>query len=285
MSAKIIDGKQVAARCREELKQQVAALRARGIIPGLAVILVGEDPASQVYVRNKHRACEELGIHSEQYTLSADTDRQTLLDLITELNGREEIDGILVQLPLAGHLDEKEILSAIDPAKDVDSFHPQNVGRLVIGDYFFAPCTPSGILTLIDSAGVDLTGKECVVIGRSNIVGKPMALMLLHRNATVTVCHSKTRDLPSVTRRADVLISAVGKAGFVTADMVKPGAVVIDVGMNRNQAGKLCGDVDFESVSRVAGYLTPVPGGVGPMTITMLLRSTVLSAQNRRKKQ
>lgn len=285
MSAKIIDGKQVAARCREELKRQIAALRARGIIPGLAVILVGEDPASQVYVRNKHRACEELGIHSEQYTLSADTDRQTLLDLITELNGREEIDGILVQLPLPGHLDEKEILSAIDPAKDVDSFHPQNVGRLVIGDYFFAPCTPSGILTLIDSAGVDLTGKECVVIGRSNIVGKPMALMLLHRNATVTVCHSKTRDLPSVTRRADVLISAVGKAGFVTADMVKPGAVVIDVGMNRNQAGKLCGDVDFESVSRVAGYLTPVPGGVGPMTITMLLRSTVLSAQNRRKKQ
>ena len=285
MSAKIIDGKQVAARCREELKQQVAALRARGIIPGLAVILVGEDPASQVYVRNKHRACEELGIHSEQYTLPAETDRQTLLDLITELNGREEIDGILVQLPLPGHLDEKEILSAIDPAKDVDSFHPQNVGRLVIGDYFFAPCTPSGILTLIDSAGVDLTGKECVVIGRSNIVGKPMALMLLHRNATVTVCHSKTRDLPSVTRRADVLISAVGKAGFVTAGMVKPGAVVIDVGMNRNQAGKLCGDVDFESVSRVAGYLTPVPGGVGPMTITMLLRSTVLSAQNRRKKQ
>ena len=285
MSAKSIDGKQVAARCREELKQQVAALRARGIIPGLAVILVGEDPASQVYVRNKHRACEELGIHSEQYTLPADTDRQTLLDLIMELNGREEIDGILVQLPLPGHLDEKEILSAIDPAKDVDSFHPQNVGRLVIGDYFFAPCTPSGILTLIDSAGVDLTGKECVVIGRSNIVGKPMALMLLHRNATVTVCHSKTRDLPSVTRRADVLISAVGKAGFVTADMVKPGAVVIDVGMNRNQAGKLCGDVDFESVSRVAGYLTPVPGGVGPMTITMLLRSTVLSAQNRRKKQ
>ena len=285
MSAKIIDGKQVAARCREELKQQVAALRARGIIPGLAVILVGEDPASQVYVRNKHRACEELGIHSEQYTLSADTDRQTLLDLIMELNGREEIDGILVQLPLPGHLDEKEILSAIDPAKDVDSFHPQNVGRLVIGDYFFAPCTPSGILTLIDSAGVDLTGKECVVIGRSNIVGKPMALMLLHRNATVTVCHSKTRDLPSVTRRADVLISAVGKAGIVTADMVKPGAVVIDVGMNRNQAGKLCGDVDFESVSRVADYLTPVPGGVGPMTITMLLRSTVLSVQNRRKKQ
>ena len=285
MSAKIIDGKQVAARCREELKRQIAALRARGIIPGLAVILVGEDPASQVYVRNKHRACEELGIHSEQYTLPADTDRQTLLDLIMELNGREEIDGILVQLPLPGHLDEKEILSAIDPAKDVDSFHPQNVGRLVIGDYFFAPCTPSGILTLIDSAGVDLTGKECVVIGRSNIVGKPMALMLLHRNATVTVCHSKTRELPSVTRRADVLISAVGKAGFVTADMVKPGAVVIDVGMNRNQAGKLCGDVDFESVSRVAGYLTPVPGGVGPMTITMLLRSTVLSAQNRRKKQ
>ena len=284
MSARIIDGKAVAARCRAELKARTEELKGEGITPGLAVILVGEDPASQVYVRNKHKACDELGIHSEQYTLPKTTSREELLSLIAELNSREAIDGILVQLPLPGHLDQKEILSAIDPAKDVDAFHPQNVGRIVIGDYFFAPCTPSGILTLIDSTGVDMTGKECVIIGRSNIVGKPMALLALHRNATVTVCHSKTRNLPEVTRRADILISAVGKAGFVTGEMVKPGAVVIDVGMNRNAAGKLCGDVDFESVSPVAGWLTPVPGGVGPMTITMLLRSTVLSARNRRKK-
>lgn len=284
MSARIIDGKAVAARCRAELKARTEELKGEGITPGLAVILVGEDPASQVYVRNKHKACDELGIHSEQYTLSENTSREELLSLIAELNSREAIDGILVQLPLPGHLDQKEILSAIDPAKDVDAFHPQNVGRIVIGDYFFAPCTPSGILTLIDSTGVDMTGKECVIIGRSNIVGKPMALLALHRNATVTVCHSKTRNLPEVTRRADILISAVGKAGFVTGEMVKPGAVVVDVGMNRNAAGKLCGDVDFESVSPVAGWLTPVPGGVGPMTITMLLRSTVLSARNRRKK-
>ena len=253
MSAKIIDGKAVAAQCRSELKTQVDALKAEGIIPGLAVILVGEDPASQVYVRNKHKACTELGIHSEQYTLPENTDREELLSLIAELNGREEIDGILVQLPLPAHLDQKEILSAIDPEKDVDAFHPQNIGHIVIGDYFFAPCTPNGILTLIDSTGVDLSGKECVIIGRSNIVGKPMALLALHRNATVTICHSKTQNLPEVTRRADVLISAVGKAGFVTGEMVKPGAVVIDVGMNRNAAGKLCGDVDFESVSPVAG--------------------------------
>ena len=250
MSAKIIDGKAVAAQCRAELKIQVEALKAEDITPGLAVVLVGEDPASQVYVRNKHKACEELGIHSEQYTLPENTGREELLALIAELNGRKEIDGILVQL----------------------------------GDYFFAPCTPSGILALIDSTGVDMTGKECVIIGRSNIVGKPMALLALHRNATVTICHSRTQNLPEVTRRADILISAVGKAGFVTGKMVKPGAVVIDVGMNRNAAGKLCGDVDFESVSPVAGWLTPVPGGVGPMTITMLLRSTVLAAEKHHKK-
>ena len=280
MSAKIIDGKAVAAGCRAELKKQVETQKAAGIAPGLAVVLVGEDPASQVYVRNKHKACDELGIYSEQYTLPESTGREELLSLIAELNGREEIDGILVQLPLPAHLDQKEILSAIDPAKDVDAFHPQNVGHIVIGDYFFAPCTPSGILTLIDSTGVDMAGKECV----SNIVGKPMALLALHRNATVTVCHSKTKNLPEVTRRADILISAVGKAGFVTGDMVKPGAVVIDVGMNRNASGKLCGDIDSESVMPVAGWLTPVPGGVGPMTITMLLRSTVLAAEKRQKK-
>ena len=280
MSAKIIDGKAVAAGCRAELKKQVETQKAAGIAPGLAVVLVGEDPASQVYVRNKHKACDELGIYSEQYTLPESTGREELLSLIAELNGREEIDGILVQLPLPAHLDQKEILSAIDPAKDVDAFHPQNVGHIVIGDYFFAPCTPSGILTLIDSTGVDMAGKECVI----NIVGKPMALLALHRNATVTVCHSKTKNLPEVTRRADILISAVGKAGFVTGDMVKPGAVVIDVGMNRNASGKLCGDIDSESVMPVAGWLTPVPGGVGPMTITMLLRSTVLAAEKRQKK-
>ena len=289
MSAKIIDGKQVAARCREELKQQVAALRARGIIPGLAVILVGEDPASQVYVRNKHRACEELGIHSEQYTLPAETDRQTLLDLITELNGREEIDGILVQLPLPGHLDEKEILSAIDPAKDVDSFHPQNVGRLVIGDYFFAPCTPSGILTLIDSAGVDLTGKECVVIGRSNIVGKPMAVLMMQKaypgDATVTVCHSRSKDLVKECREADIIIAALGQPNFVKADMVKEGAVIIDVGTTRvpdatKKSGfKLTGDVKFDEVAPKCSFITPVPGGVGPMTIVSLMRNTLLAGK------
>lgn len=284
MSAKIIDGKAVAAGCRAELKKKVETLKAAGITPGLAVVLVGEDSASQVYVRNKHKACDELGIYSEQYTLPESTGRKELLSLIAKLNGREEIDGILVQLPLPAHLDQKEILSAIDPAKDVDAFHPQNVGHIVIGDCFFAPCTPSGILTLIDSTGVDMAGKECVIIGRSNIVGKPMALLALHRNATVTVCHSKTKNLPEVTRRADILISAVGKAGFVTGDMVKPGAVVIDVGMNRNESGKLCGDIDSESVMPVAGWLTPVPGGVGPMTITMLLRSTVLAAEKRQKK-
>ena len=281
MTAIRLDGTALAAKVKARVREEAAALPRR---PGLAVILVGEDPASRVYVNSKRKDCTDCGLYSEEYALPAAVGQEALLELIDTLNGREEIDGILVQLPLPGHLDQKEILSAIDPAKDVDAFHPQNVGRIVIGDYFFAPCTPSGILTLIDSTGVDMTGKECVIIGRSNIVGKPMALLALHRNATVTVCHSKTRNLPEVTRRADILISAVGKAGFVTGEMVKPGAVVIDVGMNRNAAGKLCGDVDFESVSPVAGWLTPVPGGVGPMTITMLLRSTVLSARNRRKK-
>ena len=284
MAAVIIDGKQTAAELRARIAKECTALRRSGVLPGLCVVVVGDDPASAVYVRNKHRACEEAGIYSEIISLPADTTQQALCTLIRQLNEAPQIHGILVQLPLPAHLDQKEILSAIDPEKDVDAFHPQNVGRIVIGDYFFAPCTPSGILTLIDSTGVDMAGKECVIIGRSNIVGKPMALLALHRNATVTICHSRTKNLPEVTRRADILISAVGKAGFVTGEMVKPGAVVIDVGMNRNAAGKLCGDVDFESVSPVAGWLTPVPGGVGPMTITMLLRSTVLAAEKHHKK-
>ena len=279
MSAKIIDGKAAAAQCRAELKIQVEALKAEGITPGLAVVLVGEDPASQVYVRNKHKACEELGIHSEQYTLPENTGREELLALIAELNGREEIDGILVQLPLPAHLDQKEILSAIDPEKDVDAFHPQNVGRIVIGDYFFAPCTPSGILTLIDSTGVDMAGKECVIIGRSNIVGKPMALLLLQKHGTVTICHSRTQNLAEICRTADILVAAVGKVDVVTADMVKPGAVVIDVAMNRNQAGKLCGDVDYPAVKEIVSAITPVPGGVGPMTRAMLMKNTLLAAQ------
>lgn len=283
MSATKIDGKQIAATCRAEIKEGVERLKEQGITPGLAVIVVGEDSASQVYVRNKRKACDELGIFSEEYALPAETTENELLALITRLNADERIDGILVQLPLPRHLDEKAVLNAISPEKDVDAFHPQNVGHIMVGDHYFAPCTPSGILELIDSTGVPIEGKECVVIGRSNIVGKPMAMLMLHRNATVTICHSKTKNLPEVTRRADILISAVGKAGFVTADMVKPGAVVIDVGMNRNAEGKLCGDVCYDEVSEVAGFLTPVPGGVGPMTITMLMKNTLRSAEKRIK--
>ena len=284
MAATVIDGKALAAATKAEAAEKVRELKSRGINPCLAVILVGENPASQVYVRGKINDCAQCGIESRSINLPADTTQDALLAEVKKLADDSAVHGILVQLPLPAHLDQKEILSAIDPEKDVDAFHPQNVGRIVIGDYFFAPCTPSGILTLIDSTGVDMAGKECVIIGRSNIVGKPMALLALHRNATVTICHSRTQNLPEVTRRADILISAVGKAGFVTGKMVKPGAVVIDVGMNRNAAGKLCGDVDFESVSPVAGWLTPVPGGVGPMTITMLLRSTVLAAEKHHKK-
>ena len=284
MPATVIDGKALAAATKAEAAEKVRELKSRGINPCLAVILMGENPASQVYVRGKINDCAQCGIESRSINLPADTTQDALLAEVKKLADDSAVHGILVQLPLPAHLDQKEILSAIDPEKDVDAFHPQNVGRIVIGDYFFAPCTPSGILTLIDSTGVDMAGKECVIIGRSNIVGKPMALLALHRNATVTICHSRTQNLPEVTRRADILISAVGKAGFGTGKMVKPGAVVIDVGMNRNAAGKLCGDVDFESVSPVAGWLTPVPGGVGPMTITMLLRSTVLAAEKHHKK-
>ena len=274
--ANIINGKEISAAIREEIKAGVQGMSVR---PGLAVVLVGDDPASAVYVRNKSKACAEVGIYSEVYRLPEETGREQLLGLIEQLNQSPLIHGILVQLPLPKHLDPEEVIMAIDPAKDVDAFHPVNVGKIIIGNYDFLPCTPAGVMELLHRSGIEVSGKECVVIGRSNIVGKPQAMLLLHENATVTVCHSKTRNLPSVCRRADILVSAVGKAKFVTADMVRNGAVVIDVGMNRDENGKLCGDVDFEPVSEKASYITPVPGGVGPMTITMLLKNTVTAAK------
>ena len=280
MSAQIIDGKAVSASLRQAIKAETAQLSASGTTPGLAVILVGDDPASHVYVNNKKKGCAEVGFYSEVYELPASTTQQELLALVEKLNKQENIHGILVQSPLPKHLDEEAVVLAIDPNKDVDAFHPVNVGHIMIGDYRFLPCTPAGIMELLKAVDIDPKGKECVVIGRSNIVGKPMAMLLLHAHGTVTICPSRTKDLAEVTRRGDVLVSAVGKAGFVTADMVKPGAVVIDVGMNRNAQNKLCGDVDFEAVKEVAGYITPVPGGVGPMTITMLLRNTLTAAKN-----
>lgn len=274
--ANIINGKEISAAIREEIKAEVQGMSIR---PGLAVVLVGNDPASAVYVRNKSKACAEVGIYSEVYRLPEETGREQLLGLIGQLNQSPLIHGILVQLPLPKHLDPEEVIMAIAPAKDVDAFHPVNVGKIMIGNYDFLPCTPAGVMELLHRSGIEVSGKECVVIGRSNIVGKPQAMLLLHENATVTICHSKTRDLPSVCRRADILVSAVGKAKFVTADMVKDGTVIIDVGMNRDENGKLCGDVDFEPVSEKASYITPVPGGVGPMTITMLLKNTVTAAK------
>ncbi len=248
-------------------------------MPGLAVIIVGDDPASRVYVNNKKKACAEIGVYSEEHALPAETTEEELLALIRELNGRKEISGILCQLPLPKHISEETILLAIDPKKDVDAFHPVNVGKIMIGDYDFLPCTPAGVMELIKESGIDPKGKECVVIGRSNIVGKPQAMLLLHAHGTVTICHSKTENLAEVTKRADILVAAVGRANFVTADMVKEGAVVIDVGMNRNAEGKLCGDVDFEGVKDKCAAITPVPGGVGTMTIAMLMKNTVKAAQ------
>ena len=283
MTAKLIDGKALSEKLRSEILKTAMCLKVQGVRPGLVVILVGDDEASQVYVENKTKACDELKIQNDEYILPEETTEEELLGLIDRLNHDHDVHGILVQLPLPDHISEEKILEAISPEKDVDGFHPVNMGKLVTGDNVLAPCTPSGIMELIHSTGIEIAGKEAVVIGRSNIVGKPTALMLLHENATVTVCHSKTQNLKEITRRADILVSAVGKAGFVTADMVKPGAVVIDVGMNRNAAGKLCGDVAFDEVSEVAGWITPVPGGVGPMTITMLLKITLTAAQNRRK--
>ena len=277
--ATIIDGKATAAQLRAEIAAETAALKEQGVTPGLAVILVGDDPASHTYVRNKQRACAEVGFYSEQINLPADTAAQTLLDTVAALNARPDIHGILCQLPLPAPLDEAAVIAAIDPVKDVDAFHCVNVGHILLGDYQFLPCTPAGVMELLRRSGVDVAGKECVVVGRSNIVGKPMALLLLQANGTVTVCHSRTRELAAVCRRADVLVVAIGKAKFITADMVKPGAVVIDVGMDRDENGKLCGDVDFVAVEPVAGAITPVPGGVGPMTIAMLLRNTLTAAK------
>jgi len=274
--AQIIDGKKISADIRAEIKAEVEAIAAKGErVPGLAVIIVGEDPASQVYVRNKKRGCEEVGFYSEVYEMPADTTQEELNALVDKLNKDEKIDGILCQLPLPRHLDENEVILRIDPKKDVDAFHPVNVGRIMIGDYSFLPCTPAGVMELLKRSGVEVSGKECVVVGRSNIVGKPQAMLLLHANGTVTVCHSRTRDLAEVCRRADILVAAIGKADFFGADMVKDGAVVIDVGMNRRADGKLTGDVNFAEVEPKASFITPVPGGVGPMTITMLLKNTL----------
>lgn len=274
-----IDGKAVAAKIRAQVAQDVEALKARGICPGMAVVLVGDDPASKIYVNNKKKACAETGIYSEEHLLPAETTQEELLALIEKLNADEMIHGILVQSPLPKHLDEKLVVEHIDPRKDVDAFHAYNVGRIMIGDFTFLPCTPAGVIELIRSTGVPIEGKNCVVVGRSNIVGKPMAMLLLHNNGTVTICHSRTKNLAEICRGADILVAAVGKPKFITADMVKPGAVVIDVGMDRDENGKLCGDVDFDAVEPIASYITPVPGGVGPMTIAMLMKNAVRAAE------
>ena len=277
--AKIIDGKAISAQIRQEISEEVAKMKAeQGIVPGLAVIIVGQDPASQVYVRNKAKDCEETGINSFVHALPENTTEEELLALVHKLNDDDSVHGIIVQLPLPKHLDEEKILLRINPEKDVDAFHPVNVGRIMIGNFSFLPCTPAGVMELLHHENVKISGKNAVVVGRSNIVGKPMALLLLAENATVTVCHSRTENLREHTKNADILVSAVGKAKFITADMVKKGAVVIDVGMNRGEDGKLCGDVDFVEVEKKASLITPVPGGVGPMTIAMLLANTIASA-------
>lgn len=279
-TASIIDGKEVSARVRAELKAEIDDLKQEHeLTPGLAVVLVGENPASKVYVRNKTRACEETGIRSFQHTLPDSLSEDDLLALIKELNGSKDVHGILVQLPLPKQINEEKVLEAISPQKDVDGFHPYNMGRLMIGSPLLQPCTPFGVMRLLESIGADLSGKEAVIIGRSNIVGKPMAMMLLRKNATVTVCHSRTKDLPEKVRGADIVIAAMGKAQFVKGDWIKDGAIVIDVGINRLPDGKLAGDVDFEGASRRASFITPVPGGVGPMTIAMLLKNTVEAAK------
>jgi len=261
------------------------ALKEKGIFPGLAVIIVGDDPASRVYVNNKKKACEDLGIYSEEYALPAETTEEELLCLVKKLNNDDSISGILVQLPVPKHIDEKTILDAINPKKDVDAFHPVNVGKIMVGDFDFVPCTPAGVMELIKESGIDVAGKDCVVVGRSNIVGKPQAMLLLHQNGTVTICHSRTKDLKEKTKNADILVAAVGIPNFIKGDMIKPGAVVIDVGINRIAEKKLVGDVDFEEAEKVAGAITPVPGGVGPMTIAMLMRNTLKAAEINKTKQ
>ena len=277
--ANIIDGKAVSAQVKENIKAEAAELKAKGIEIGLAVVIVGDDPASQVYVRNKEKACEYVGFNAYKYALPAETTEEELLALVDKLNNDDNVDGILVQLPLPKHLDDKLIINNIRPDKDVDAFHPVNVGKIMIGDYSFLPCTPAGVMELIHSTGVVVSGKKCVVVGRSNIVGKPMAMLLLHESGTVTICHSKTQDLKEVCSQADILVAAVGRPKMITADYVKEGAVVIDVGMDRDENGKLCGDVDFEDCKEKAGYITPVPGGVGPMTIAMLMKNTLTAGK------
>lgn len=275
----IIDGKAVSKKVKEDVKAECEQLKAKGITPGLAVIIVGDDPASQVYVHNKEVACEACGFYSVKYALPAETTQDELNALVDKLNKDDKINGILCQLPLPSHLDDKEVINRIDPLKDVDAFHPVNVGAIMIGDYNYLPCTPAGVMELIHSTGIDVSGKKAVVIGRSNIVGKPMAMLLLHENATVEITHSRTQNLADITKEADILVAAIGKAKFVKADMVKDGAVVIDVGMNRDENGKLCGDVDFEDVKNKCSFITPVPGGVGPMTIAMLMKNTLTAAK------
>lgn len=276
--AKILSGKEVSARIKAELKIEAEKLKEQGINAGLAVIIVGDDPASRVYVNNKKKACAEIGIYSEEYALGKDTSESELLALIDELNEKPEISGILVQLPLPKGIDEEAVINRINPKKDVDAFHPVNVGKIMTGNYDFVPCTPAGVMELIKESGIDVCGKECVIVGRSNIVGKPMAMLLLHKNGTVTICHSRTENLKEKTRNADILVAAVGKPNFITGDMIKEGAVVIDVGINRVAEKKLVGDVEFESASEKASAITPVPGGVGPMTIAMLMKNTLKAA-------
>ena len=278
--AQIIDGKAVSASVKEEVRAEAARLKEeKGLKVGLAVVIVGNDPASRVYVNNKKKACEAVGFQSFEYALDENTTQEQLLDLVQVLNRDDRVNGILVQLPLPKHIDEKAVINAISPNKDVDAFHPVNVGKIMIGEYSFLPCTPAGVMRLIESTGVDITGKECVVVGRSNIVGKPQAMLLLQKNGTVTICHSRTKDLKEKCLSADILVVAIGKAKFITGDMIKEGAVVIDVGMDRDENGTLCGDVDFESAEKRAGYITPVPGGVGPMTIAMLMKNTLTAAK------
>lgn len=278
MSAVIMDGKALAEKVKAQIREKASKLRRQ---PGLAVILVGDNPASQVYVRHKERDCAQCGIMCYDYHLPQDASQEDVLELVEKMNNYGAVDGILVQLPLPEQIDERVVLEAIAPDKDVDAFHPENMGRIMQGQAYYKPCTPAGVMEILHEYGIDPAGKHCVVVGRSNIVGKPMAMLLLHENATVTICHSRTPDLKAQCRQADILVSAVGKTGLITADMVKPGAVVIDVAMNRSEDGKLCGDVDFVPVSRVASYITPVPGGVGPMTRAMLMENTYKAAKCR----
>ncbi len=280
---KKIDGKVISAFVKERVKAEVDALKQQGITTGLAVIIVGEDPASKVYVANKKKACEDLGMLSKEYVLPEETTQNELLALINQLKNHKEINGILCQLPLPKHLNEEVVINSILPEKDVDAFHPQNVGKIMLGDYDFVPCTPAGIMEMLDYAGIDVAGKTCVVIGRSNIVGKPMGMLLLHKNGTITICHSKTKNLKEVCKTADILVAAVGRPNFVTADMVKEGAVVIDVGINRVD-GKLVGDVNFAEVCEKCSAITPVPGGVGPMTIAMLMQNTLTAAKKQNQR-